>query len=457
MKTKHLFSALIALCILSGCGESDEGLVIPNDMQLEWADAEIGVMIHYDMQVFNPDYQWRHWGTHPDASTYNPDQLNTDQWMEAASKLGAKYAVLVAKHCCGFSLWPTEAHDYSVKSCPWKDGKGDIVGDFIASCKKYNIKPGIYASTSANGYYHVDNPGVVQPGSPYTQAEYNAVVEKQLTELWGNYGDLFEVWFDGGVLAEERGGAKVAGLLTKLQPKAIAFQGPYGHPCLIRWVGNEVGAAPYPCWATCDSTTNADGTKVISDLNGDPQAAFWCPGESDFTLRHNSTRQGGWMWAPGEDDRIFDVPVLMEKYVTSVGRNTNMILGIVVDDHGLVPEGDVKRMQEYGDEIQRQFGSPLATTKGKGTEIILKLGSTPVSINRAIIQEDIAHGERILSYRLMGLNAAGEWQQLSEGTCVGHKKIDLFDPVEVSQVKLEVTESKAKPLIRTLSVFETLQ
>ena len=457
MKTRHLFSALAALCILGSCGESDEGLVLPNEKQLEWADAELGIMIHYDMQVFNPDYEFRQWGTHPDASTYNPDQLNTDQWLEAASKLGAKYAVLVAKHCCGFSLWPTEAHDYSVKSCPWKDGKGDIVADFIASCKKYNIKPGIYASTSANGYYHVDNPGVVQPGSPYTQAEYNAVVEKQLTELWGNYGDLFEVWFDGGVLAEDRGGAKVGDLLIKMQPNAIAFQGPYGHPNLIRWVGNETGDAPYPCWATCDSTTNADGTKVISDLNGDPNAQFWCPGESDCTLRYNNTRQGGWMWAPGEDDRLYNVKQLMGKYVSSVGRNTNMLLGIVIDNHGLVPEGDVKRLQEYGDEIKRQFGTPLATTKGKGPEVVLKVSDQPVSINRAIIQEDIAHGERILSYRLMGLNAAGEWQQLSEGTCVGHKRIELFDPIEVTQVKLEVTESKAKPLIRTLSVFETLE
>ena len=448
---------LAAICVLGSCSGNGEGLVVPNEKQVEWAEAEIGVIIHFDMQVFNPDYNWRQWGTHPDPSTFNPDMLDTDQWLNAASKLGAKYAVLVAKHGSGFSLWPTEAHDYSVKNCPWKDGKGDIVADFIASCKKYGIKPGFYASTSTNGYYRVDNPGVVQPDGPYTQADYNAMVEKQLTELWSNYGDLFEVWFDGGVLAEERGGAKVGNLLTELQPDAIAFQGPYGHPNLIRWVGNEVGTAPYPCWATCDSTTNADGTKVISDLNGDPDAPFWCPGESDFTLRYNDTFQGGWMWGEGEDERMFDVPQLMQKYITSVGRNTNMLLGLVIDRHGLVPDSDVKRLEEFGNEVRRQFGTPAATTAGKGTEVILKVSDSPVSIDRVIIQEDIAHGERILAYRLMGQNAAGEWQQLSEGTCVGHKKIDQFDPVEVTKVKLEVTESKAKPLIRNLSVFQTLE
>ncbi|MDE7152531.1 MAG: alpha-L-fucosidase [Candidatus Amulumruptor sp.] len=60
-----------------------------------------------------------------DASNFNPTQLDTDQWLEAASKLGARYAVLVAKHCSGFSLWPAAMHDYSVKKSPWKGDEGD--------------------------------------------------------------------------------------------------------------------------------------------------------------------------------------------------------------------------------------------------------------------------------------------------------------------------------------------
>ena len=87
--------------------------------------------------------------------------------------LEPKYAVLVAKHCSGFSLWPTKAHEYSIKNSPYKNGKGDIVAEFVASCRKYGIKPGIYASTTANGFLHVDNPGLVKKGSPVTQEEYN--------------------------------------------------------------------------------------------------------------------------------------------------------------------------------------------------------------------------------------------------------------------------------------------
>lgn len=450
---KNTILSLVSFCLMAaGCAHPD--IVVPNERQKEWADAEVGVMYHFDMQVFNPDYQWREFGTHPDMSTFNPTDLDTDQWLDAASKIGAKYAVLVAKHCCGFSLWPTEAHDYSVRNTPWRDGEGDIVKDFVASCHKYGIKPAIYASTSANGYYHVDNPGIVQPGSPYSQEEYAACVEKQLTELWSNYGDLFEIWFDGGVLAMEKGGADVLSLVRKLQPDAIAFQGPYGHPNLIRWVGNEVGTAPYPCWATTDSTTDADGTTVIEGLNGDPASPFWCPGESDCTLRHNSTRQGGWMWAPGEDDELYSVEELVKKYETSVGRNSNLLLGLVINDRGLVPEGDVKRLEEFGNALNEKYGTPLQTVSGTGKTFVIDFDE-PSVIDHAVMQEDITLGERVLEYVLEGKLPSGNWFAIASGTNIGHKHIDVFDPVEVKALRLKVNSCKAKPVISNFSAFGT--
>lgn len=440
---------LTASVVCASCA-SHKNVVRPNDIQREWADAEIGVLIHFDMPVYDFNYNWTRFGSHPDASVFNPTELNTDQWLETAQKLGAKYAVLVAKHCSGFSLWPTEAHDYSVKNSPWKDGKGDIVADFIASCKKYGIKPGIYASTGANGYLHV-NSGTPQKGAPLTEKEYyDKVVSKQLTELWSNYGELFEIWFDGGV-----GKANVYDLEQKLQPKAVAFQGPYGHKNLVRWVGNERGTAPDPCWATADSTTNSTGVIEVKGLNGRADAPFWCPGESDFTLRYNNSYQGGWFWREGEDDKMFNVDELMQKYETSVGRNTNMLLGIVVDNRGLVPDADVKRITEYGNAIRASYGTPTASTSGKGTELVLKLRK-PTTVDRIILQENIKYGERILAWHLEGIKPDSSSVRLSEGTCIGHKRIARFDATEVTALKLVVDEMKAKPIIRTFSVFEKL-
>lgn len=452
----HLRFVLVActLTILAGSCREDAEVICPNAIQQEWAEAEIGVLLHMDMQVFVPDYNWRNYGSHPDPSAFNPAELDTDQWMETASKLGARYAVLVAKHGSGFSLWPTEAHDYSVRNSSWRDGKGDIVADFIASCKKYGIKPGIYANTNANGYLYTDR-GRVREGGPVSQVEYNAVVAKQLTELWSNYGNLFEIWFDGGVLTPKEVGADVLPLVKKLQPDAIAFQGPLGHDNLIRWVGNEQGTAPDPCWATADSTTNSDGVKIIEGLHGRPDAPFWCPGESDFTLRYNTSFEGGWMWHEGQDSLMFSLDELMEKYETSVGRNTNMLLGVVIDNRGLIPDADVRRITEFGEAIRKNYGTTTVRTSGKGSNLTLKLPA-PTLVDRVILQEDIAKGERVLTWHLEGVTPSGETLTLCDGTNIGHKRIARFDPVGVVSLHLVADSYKARPIIRNFAAFECL-
>lgn len=426
-------------------------LIVPNKVQKAWADAEIGVIIHFDMPVYKPEYNWRNWGTHPEPTIFNPTELNTDQWIETAKKLGAKYAILVAKHCSGFSLWPTKAHEYSIKNSPYKNGKGDIVKDFVTSCRKYGLKPGIYASTTANGYLWVNNPGLVQKDGPVTQEKYNQIVTQQLTELWSNYGKLFEIWFDGGVLAKERGGADVLSLVERLQPDAIAFQGPFGHPNLIRWVGNEEGTSPYPCWATADSTTNADGTKAVKGLNGNPNAPYWCPGEADFTLRKNSSFQGGWFWHANEDDQIFTTEELMQKYITSVGRNTNMIVGLVVNDKGVIPEADVIAASAYGKEIEKIFGKAICQTSGAGKSFNLKLPKT-TDIQYIVMQEDISQGERVLSYTIKG-KKDGKWSELASGTCIGHKRIETINTSGLEEIRLDISQSKTEPQIKLFAAY----
>ena len=457
MKTRHILETMAAALVLvltTSCrSQKAVGVVCPSRAQQEWADAEIGVLIHLDMPVFHPEYNHRKWGSHPDPATFNPTELNTDQWLETAQKLGAKYAVLTAKHGSGFTLWPTKTHPYNISHSPYKDGKGDIVAEFVASCRKYGIKPGIYANMSTNGYLWVDNPGRVQPGSPITQEQYAQIVHDQLTELWSNYGELFEVWFDGGILSPDQGGADALGLLQKLQPNTIAFQGPAEYQNLIRWVGNESGAAPDPCWATAECTTNSDGTKVVEGLHGNPEAAYWCPGESDFTLRLQSTFAGGWIWHEGQDSLLYSLDQLMQRYETSVGRNTNMLLGLVIDRRGLVPESDVRRVEQYGQAIRDRYGSPAAKTKGRGQRIELRLRK-PITTDRLILQEDIALGERVLEWHIEGTRPDGTTLTLCHGTNIGHKRIATFAPEEVSSLTLVVDKCKAKPHIRTFSVFE---
>ncbi len=423
--------------------------VLPTSSQSAWADAEIGAIIHFDVVNFVPGYDFRKWGTHPPASVFNPSRLDTDQWVRAAKAAGATYAVLVAKHCSGFSLWPTEAHPYSVKNAPWKNGKGDIVKDFIASCKKYKVKPGIYASAAANGYCYVDNPGVVQPGSPYTQQQYNAIVTKQLTELWSNYGKLFEIWFDGGVLPVKDGGPDLAPLLKKLQPEAILFQGPADAKNLIRWVGNEDGLAPYPNWSRSDAGTSASGTVAIDNMHGDPDGRIWCPGEADFPLRKGW--QGGWFWK-ADDQKLLTVDQLLYNYISSVGKNSNMLLGIVVDTSGLVPAEDVQVLEAFGNELKKRFSKPIAEIKGSGKSFELTTGASPVNVQYIVIKEDINHGERIRKYTVEQWKD-GNWQQVADGISVGHKRIHALQGVKTTKLRLTITKSSQTPELKQFAAY----
>ena len=443
---------LTAFAIVSVSQMQSAQPVLPSAAHLKWADSEIGVLIHFDMPVFEPAYNFRkNWNYHPDLSIFNPGELDTDQWIKAAKSAGATYAILVAKHCSGFSLWPTKAHPYSVKNTPWRKGQGDIVKDFFASCKKYGLKPGIYASTTANGYLKVDNPGKVVSGDPVEQKKYNDIVKMQLTELWSQYGDLFEVWFDGGVLPPEKGGFDILALLKQYQPNAIAFQGPFGYENNIRWVGNEEGTAPYPCWSRADSTTSASGIIEVKGLNGNPNGLFWCPGESDFPLRLNSSFQGGWFWHKDQDNQMRSIEELLDKYCKSVGRNTNMLLGMVINDKGLVPEADVRRLNEFGELIKKNFTEPLGQTSGQGNEFTIKF-KAPKAISYVVMMEDIAKGERILEYKLSGMTD-GKWQLVGTGSCIGHKRIEVIKEKIFSAMKLEITKSEGTPLIRNIACY----
>jgi alpha-L-fucosidase len=148
------------------------------------------------------------------------------------------------------------------------------------------------------------------------------------------------------------------------------------------------------------------------------------------------------------------VETLLDKYYTTAGRNTNMLIGVVIDQRGLVPEGDVQRMKEFGDEIKKRFVNPVAKTSGDGEEVLLKFKSQ--MINHVVLMEDIKDGERVRTFEILGKKGE-KWISLGEGSCIGHKYIHRFDAVELSAVKVKIHESIAQPKIRDLSVYHIVE
>lgn len=439
-----MVAALSTIITPSCSGQSIKNIVLPTPQQKDWANAEIGVIIHLDMSTFAPEtYHDGQKETLPPLSVFHPSKLNTDQWIAAAKSAGAKYAILVAKHETGFSLWPTKANNYTISHTQWEDGHGDVVADFIKSCKKYGLRPGIYYSVNSSTLYEARN----DMPAPARKA-YNKIVLQQLVELWTNYGKLFEIWFDGGVLPTNKGGIseQIAALIKKDQPQAILFQGPSSCKNLIRWVGNENGDAPYPMWSRADTTTSSKGIVEIKGLKGNPDGRIWCPAESDFPSRKKSAWEGGWFWRANREEDVLPLSGLVKRYYTTVGRNTNMLIGMAIDTSGQFPKKETEIFGEFGKEIKKRFGKSLAETKGNGNELILKLSNNPVKVNTINIMENIAKGENIRKYSLEAW-VNNSWKPICNGSSVGHKRIQKFSSITTEKLRLKILESTGTPEI----------
>ena len=419
-----------------------EALPRPTAEQVRWQDYEIGIFFHYDMNAFKPGWDHRQYDDFPKPEVFKPTHFEMRQWMEVPKALDAKYAVITATHGSGFMLWQSDAYPYGMKQTPWMGGKGDIVKEFVDGCRKIGVSPGIYCHMRVNGWWQVDHPGFVnrgQGGDDALQAKYAAAKIKQVKELWGNYGLLSEIWFDGG-LPNSKAGYDVLPYLKKLQPKAMVYGGGNAPGETIRWIGGESGKSIYPCWATGDG--------IFDDKPGSPEGKSWCPGEADVDMLG-----GLWNWSPKADASLQSLAQLMEIYYGSVGNNCNLIISAAPGPDGLISEAQLKRFREFGDEIRRRFGKSLAETSGKGNvlEIVLK---QPTKIDHVMLMEQIAEGERVRSYVVEGKHGDA-WQKIGGGTCIGHKRIEQLTPVEVSAIRLKVITSIGTPLIRRFAVFNT--
>ncbi len=411
----------------------------PSACQAEWADKEIGVIIHYLMENYNPGfkaYKTNAVRTELSPDIFNPDKLDPEQWVRSAAELGAKYAVLVVNHCTGFSLWQTKVNDYSCASMKWKNGKGDILGEFVEACKKYNIAPGVYYSTGCNGYYNINDEWKWDYRSKEYQ-NYVACVEKQLCEIWGNYGKMFELWFDGGIVPKEKGGPDVEPLLKKYQPDAVTFQGPAGYAHNLRWVGNELGFAPEECWAAVDR----EGGELIAGPNG----TEWMPAETDFPNRSEKAFGGGWGWREGEDDLVFTPEHLPECYVNSVGRNTNMLIGMAIATDGSFH--DEEQFIAFGKLLKETFGTPLSELRNQsGSEITLTVPEK--EINYLVLTEDITEGHNILDFTVFA-----DGKEIYHGECVGHKRIIPLNALKAKEITVKINSSLAAPCLKTMAVY----
>lgn len=425
----------------------------PNPAQLAWQEAELGVVFHYDLHIFDDDRYVQSANRRTifeDPNLFAPPRLDTDQWVDAARACGARFALITASHETGFRLWQSDANPFSLRAVRWGGGRRDVVGEFVESCRSAGIRPGIYVGARWNGRLGVHDFRVTDR-SPVSQGEYNRLIEQEVEELCTRYGELFELWFDGGILSPDAGGPDVLPIVERHQPACLFYHSDQRRDA--RWAGNESGTAGDPCWATVDlakirtGAWNEEVQRLIR--HGDSDGKDWCPAMADAPLRDHE-----WFWEPGDEAKIRSVDDLVEMYYRSVGRNATLILGVTPDARGLVPDADHRRLAEFGHEIRHRFEHPIAMRSGRGSTTEVRFPK-PARVDHVVLMEDIAHGERIRSFEIVGYPSKRGQVLIARGESIGQKRILRIEPRWLRGIRADILRSDGTPLLRSLAAYST--
>lgn len=429
---RFLSASLLLLQFLPGLTQ-EILLSKPSAVQYEWQEQERIMFIHFGVATWlGTEYDDN--GSF-DLSRMHPAQLNTDEWCKTARSWGAKQIIFVAKHVGGFCWWPTQTTEYCVRNIPWKNGKGDLLGDIAASCKKFGLNLGVYIYPGDVKY----GAGIGSGGKtsdPNLQEAYNEVFRQQLTEVLTHYGNMLEVWFDGSCVID------IDDLLDKYAKHSVIFQ---SKKASIRWPGSESGMLAYPFWNTLSAAALKKGT--ATQYYDDPDGDAWAPLEADLPLyTHN------WFWSKSNEAKRKSVDELMEVYYRSAGYGGVMLLNASPDTSGQIAAGDRKTYRAFGNEINRRFANPVKQiSQQQGIQFEMRF-ERPTPINHIIIEEDYRQGHRIREY-VLEANLNGQWQTLVQGSSVGRKKIDPFATVKATAIRLRITKHVNTPLLRSLKAF----
>ena len=480
---KILFLGM-ATSLLSACESSVKApeaiLPIPEAKQVEWQKMETYAFVHFGLNTFND----REWGYGDgDPKTFNPTNLDCEQWAQTFVNAGMKGVIFTAKHHDGFCLWPTHLTEYCIRNTPYKDGKGDIVGELAKACKKYGLKFAVYLSPWDR---HQAN---------YGTPEYVDYFHKQLRELMSSYGEVFEVWFDGANGGDGwYGGAKdsrtidrknyynypkIYEILDELQPQAIVFSDG-GPGC--RWVGNENGFAGATNWSFLRAGEVFPGYAKYRELQyGHADGNQWTAAECDVSIRP------GWFYHPEQDSQVKSVDHLVDLYYRSVGHNGTLLLNFPVDREGLVHPIDSTHAVQLRHEIEKQLATnilagltPEVTAERGGkfvasamtdgdydtywatpdgvvsADVVFTLKGTQ-KVNRMMLQEYIPLGQRVKSF-VVEYAQGDEWLPVvltEETTTVGYKRLLRFDTVETDKLRVRFLDARGPLTINNIEAYYT--
>ena len=486
-----LITALLALGLAAGTrAEIIQPSDRPNRTQQLMQQRGYGMFIHFGVNTFD-EKEWSD-GTIP-ASRYNPTHLDCDQWVRVARDAGFRYVLLVTKHHDGFCLWDSKLTDYDVASSPVKT---DVVGAVAAACRKYGLGLAFYYSL-----WDRHEPC-------YRDKDFGKYIDYmcgQLTELLTQYGDVCEVWLDGGWDRKPADWQldRVYRLIKKHQPYCAVSVNhtietqpgsrKFAHPDDMT-EDNKFYFQYFPCdfrlW----------DPKIA---HPDDKKQYLHEGKSYYVpFEHTLCISKRWSWfAKKQMEPARDLDELEELFYRCTAGGNTLVVNLPPDQTGRIREHEANTVIALRQRLGLEYGKPLptgGTTLSKGADVTasstfspehdaakavdggmetrwasrdtlptltVDLGA-PKTFNRIAIFEymdtrDSGNGftnyrtNRIRQYTV-DVQQDGEWRTVYYGDApMGDcKSIRLPQSVTARQVRLRVLEATAPPSVYEFNVID---
>ena len=388
------------------------------------SDVDLIGIVHWGLNTYTD----REWGFGDESpAMLNPANFDADAIVAACKAGGLKGLVVVAKHHDGFCLWPTKTTRHNISKSPFRGGKGDYVREMSDACAKAGLKFGVYVSP-----WDRNNAGY---GTPEYVKTYHAQIKELLS---GEYGEVFEMWFDGANGGDGwYGGAKerrvipngyyrfdeVFEFVRAMQPGVCIFAGE-SDKSDFRWPGNERGElAPDSRATICDVGGFSAGEYGNPDYayqinTGMPGGTRFRVCEADFPLRK------GWFYHAADRGRTKPAAYLLKCYLRTVGNGGTMNVGIAPDKDGRMDPEDVKALEGFS-TLRNAFFAHEVSEPGRPFNVV-------------VLSEDISKGEQVDHWKLV---VDGDVSIVS-GRAIGRRRIRvLAKPVAPKDVDLRVTAS----------------
>lgn len=330
----------------------------PENLQArrEFADSKFGIFIHWGIYSMFAQGEWYLQNAEIDkaeyakaADAFYPHRFDAKAWVAAIKEAGAKYICFTSRHHDSFSMWDTAESDYNiVDATPF--GR-DVIKELADECHKQGIKLHLYYSHLdwARDEYPMGRTGKKIIGRDTTKVDwpkYYDFMNRQLTELLTNYGEIGAIWFDGWWDHDEDSIPfdwqlqEQYAMIHRLQPQCL--------------VGNNHHQVPF----------NGEDIQIFErDLPGENKAGLSGQDVSRLPLETCQTMNGMWGYKL-IDQNYKSTETLIQYLVSAAGKGANLLMNVGPQPNGEIPAAALQRLKEMGEWTRANGETIYGTTAG---------------------------------------------------------------------------------------------